>query len=82
MFASSRLTITNNNMTTAQIIESVKAIRNQIFIIQNQLDSSEFDEKLGHAFGQVADNSVESALFDAQEALANVLTMIEPNPYL
>jgi hypothetical protein len=81
MFASS-LTITNNNMTTAQIIESVKAIRNQIFIIQNQLDSSEFDEKLAHAFGQVADNSVESALFDAQQALANVLTMIEPNPYL
>jgi hypothetical protein len=69
-------------MTTAQIIESVKAIRNQIFIIQNQLDSSEFDEKLGHAFGQVADNTVESALFDAQKALANVLTMIEPNPYL
>jgi hypothetical protein len=69
-------------MTTAQIIESVKAIRNQIFIIQNQLDSSEFDEKLGHAFGQVADNTVESALYDAQKALANVLTMIEPNPYL
>ena len=69
-------------MTNQQIIESVKAIRNQIFIIQNQLDSSEFDEKLGHAFGQVADNTVESALYDAQKALANVLTMIEPNPYL
>jgi len=69
-------------MTNQQIIESVKAIRNQIFIIQNQIDSSEFDEKLGHAFGQVADNSVDSALFDAQKALANVLTMIEPNPYL
>ena len=69
-------------MTNQQIIESVKAIRNQIFIIQNQIDSSEFDEKLGHAFSQVADNSVESALFDAQKALANVLTMIEPNPYL
>jgi hypothetical protein len=69
-------------MTNQQIIESVKAIRNQIFIIQNQIDSSEFDEKLGHAFGQVADNTVESALYDAQKALANVLTMIEPNPYL
>jgi len=46
-------------MTNQQIIESVKAIRNQIFIIQNQLDTSEVDEKVGHAFGQVADNSVE-----------------------
>lgn len=69
-------------MTTAQIIESVQAIRNQIFIIQNQFDSSEFDSKTGHSFGQVTDNSVESALFDAQVALANVLTMIQPNPYL
>jgi hypothetical protein len=69
-------------MTNQQIIESVKAIRNQIFIIQNQLDTSEVDEKLSHAFGLVSDNKIDSALFDAQKALANVLTMIEPNPYI
>jgi hypothetical protein len=68
-------------MTTAQIIESVKAIRDQIFLIQNQYDNSEFNEKLGHAFGQISDNSVESELFDAMESLGNVLSMIEPNPY-
>lgn len=68
-------------MTTAQIIESVKAIREQIFLIQNQYDNSEFNEELGHAFGQIADNSVESELFDAMQALGNVLSMIEPNPY-
>lgn len=69
-------------MTTAQIIESVKAIREQIFFIQNQYDNSEFDEKLSHAFGQVIDNTPEAALFDAQQALGKLLTMIEPNPYL
>lgn len=59
-------------MTTAQIIESVKAIRNQIAIIENQVES---DSTL------VKEGTLEAALWDAQEALGNVLTMIEPNPY-
>lgn len=69
---SHRLTITNKDMTTAQIIESVKAIRNQIAIIENQVES---DSTL------VKEGTLEAALWDAQEALGNVLTMIEPNPY-
>lgn len=59
-------------MTTAQIIESVKAIRNQIAIIENQVET---DSTL------VQEGTLEAALWDAQEALGNVLTMIEPNPY-
>jgi hypothetical protein len=59
-------------MTTAQIIESVKAIRNQIAIIQNQVEN---DSTI------VQEGTLDAALWDAQEALANVLTMIEPNPY-
>jgi hypothetical protein len=60
-------------MTTAQIIESVKAIRNQIAIIQNQVEN---DSTI------VQEGTLDAALWNAQEALANVLTMIEPNPYL
>ena len=60
-------------MTTAQIIESVKAIRNQIAIIQNHAEN---DSTL------VQEGTLDAALWNAQEALANVLTMIEPNPYL
>jgi len=59
-------------MTTAQIIESVKAIRNQIAIIENQVET---DSTL------VQEGTLEAALWDAQEALGNVLSMIEPNPY-
>ena len=60
-------------MTTAQIIESVKAIRNQIAIIQNQVEN---DSTI------VQEGTLDAALWNAQEALANVLTVIEPNPYL
>jgi hypothetical protein len=60
-------------MTTEQIIESVKAIRNQIAIIQNQVEN---DSTI------VQEGTLDAALWNAQEALANVLTMIEPNPYL
>jgi len=66
------LPITLTDMTTAQIIESVKAIRNQIAIIENQVET---DSTL------VQEGTLEAALWDAQEALGNVLSMIEPNPY-
>lgn len=62
-------------MTTAQLaqmIESVKAIRNQIAIIQYEvMTESEL----------IQEGTIEAKFWDAQEALGNVLSMIEPNPY-
>lgn len=59
-------------MTQEQIIEAIKAIRNQITTLQYNLE----DDSLVHT-----DSPINDGLWDAQEVLGNILEMIEPNPY-
>lgn len=59
-------------MTTAEIYDLVQDLRSHITFIQNQIENHDLVIKEG---------SIDSYLWDAQQALGSNISMIEYNPY-
>ena len=59
-------------MTTAEIYDLVQDLRSQITLIQNHIENDTII---------VQEGSIDSYLWDAQQALGSIIAMIEPNPY-
>lgn len=60
-------------MTNQEIYELVLDLRNQIAYIQNQIENESI---------VIEEGTIDAFLWDAQEALAKVQTMVYTNPYL
>jgi hypothetical protein len=60
-------------MTTAEIYDLVQDLRSQITFIQKQIENETLI---------VEEGSIDAYLWDTQQALGNIISMIEPNPYL
>jgi hypothetical protein len=60
-------------MTTAEIYDLVQDLRSQIALIQNQIENETLI---------VEEGSIDAYLWDVQQALGSIISMIEPNPYL
>jgi hypothetical protein len=59
-------------MTTAEIYDLVQDLRLQITFIQNQIENDNLI---------VQEGTIDAYLWDAQQALGSIISMIEPNPY-
>jgi hypothetical protein len=59
-------------MTTAEIYDLVQDLRSQISLIQNHIENETLI---------VQEGSIDAYLWDAQQALGSIISMIEPNPY-
>ena len=59
-------------MTTAEIYDLVQDLRSQIALIQNHIENETLI---------VQEGSIDAYLWDAQQALGSIISMIEPNPY-
>ena len=64
-------------MTKEQVIEEVKFLKHQIWIIENQLDLSHFDRKVLEE-ALMNNNSPHGSLYGARHALSSFLEQIEP----
>ena len=60
-------------MTNQEIYEMVLDLRSKIAYIQNQIENESID---------IQELTIESYLWDAHQALAEVQTMVYTNPYL
>jgi len=59
-------------MTIAEIYDLVQDLRSHITFIQNQIENESLVVKEG---------TIDAYLWDAQQALSSIISMIEPNPY-
>jgi len=60
-------------MTTAEIYDLVQDLRSQITLIQNHIENDTLI---------VQEGTIDAYLWDAQQALGQIISIIEPNPYL
>lgn len=58
-------------MTTAEIYDLVQDLRSHITFIQKQIENESLVVKEG---------TIDAYLWDAQQALYSIISMIEPNP--
>ena len=59
-------------MTKAEIYDLVQDLRSQIALIQNHIENETLI---------VQEGSIDAYLWDAQQALGSIISIIEPNPY-
>ena len=59
-------------MTKAEIYDLVQDLRSQIALIQNQIENDDI---------VVQEGTIDAYLWDAQQALGSIISIIEPNPY-